>query len=183
MIAIAIAWHRRRQAGNPFRPRLEHHYPIVWKHTLHDGRSSGIPEKRGQDLNCGFPIAIRVHPYFSVACIGRLIGGWRKGAQETRRWVGIDHGYTPMNTDKEELDAIKAEGRSQTAGIVMIAIRVHPWLALGGLMRRGHDDFFGDIADFQAPMAAVRGSLPPFRLPPPWMSAPAKRPSSFHRGY
>ena len=61
-----------------------------------------------------------------------------------------------MNTNKEGLDALKAEGRNQTSGIMIIPIRVRPvfpWLILGGLMPRGHDNLFGDIA-------ACRGIAP-----------------------
>ncbi len=34
-----------------------------------------------------------------------------------------------------------------------VFIHFYPWLALGEPVPRGHDDLFGDIADFQAPIA------------------------------
>jgi len=42
-----------------------------------------------------------------------------------------------MNTNKEGRDALKAEGRNQTPGIMMIPIRVYPCLSVACIRSRG----------------------------------------------
>ena len=50
------------QAGDEGRLR-----PVAMRSRSHQP----FVEKRGQDLNCGSPIPIRVHPFLSMACFGR----------------------------------------------------------------------------------------------------------------